>query len=147
MKDKKETIEISCGIIPVFIGDDKKEEFLLVKANNKFGHFSFPKGHQEVNESFLDTAKRELKEETSLSCEKVFDDVIFIDRYTREDNGFKKEIYYFIALVGSKKVVLQKEEISDYIWSDETNILKKISYDSTRNIFYKVLIFLGKDNK
>ena len=54
--------EICCG--SVVFNDNK---VLIIK--HKYGHISFPKGHVEDNESEIDTAIREVKEETGIDIE------------------------------------------------------------------------------
>ena len=59
-------MEKSCGIV-LFHSD----EFLIiqhsVKPNVTEGHWDFPKGHVEENETEFETAVRELKEETGIT--------------------------------------------------------------------------------
>ena len=58
-------MEKSCGIV-LFYSD----EFLIIQhsteSNELKGHWDFPKGHVEENETELETASRELKEETGI---------------------------------------------------------------------------------
>ena len=58
-------MEKSCGIV-LFYSD----EFLIIQHSNESnelkGHWDFPKGHVEDNESELETAVRELQEETGI---------------------------------------------------------------------------------
>ena len=65
-------MEKSCGIV-LFNSD----EFLLIqhptKSNGDEGHWDFPKGHVEGNETELETAKRELIEETGIVNFRLFD--------------------------------------------------------------------------
>ena len=57
-------MEKSCGIV-LFHSDD----FLVIQhsteSNEVEGHWDFPKGHIENNETELETATRELHEETA----------------------------------------------------------------------------------
>ena len=73
-------MEKSCGIV-LFSSD----EFLLIqhptKSNGDEGHWDFPKGHVEGSETELETAKRELIEETGIVNFRLFD-------------GFKHRIEY-----------------------------------------------------
>ena len=55
--------EKSCGCI-VF---NEKKQILLVHQNA--GHWGMPKGHVENDETEIQTAKREVKEETNLDVE------------------------------------------------------------------------------
>ena len=57
----------SAGIIP-YIKENDELKFLLIKSNAGWG---FPKGHLEGGESGLAAAKRETKEETGLTINKI----------------------------------------------------------------------------
>lgn len=56
--------EKSCGAI-VYRKSHGNTEILLIKHINS-GHWSFPKGHMEAGETEIETAIREIKEETSV---------------------------------------------------------------------------------
>ena len=56
--------EKSCGAI-VYRKSHGNIEILLIKHVNS-GHWSFPKGHVEGSETEIETAKREIKEETAI---------------------------------------------------------------------------------
>ena len=89
--------EKSCGCIVM----NDKNEVLLVLHNA--GHWDLPKGHVELGETEVQTAKREVKEETNIDIE--------IDerfRYTTEyspKEDVMKEVVYFLA----KSVTNDKE--------------------------------------
>ena len=57
--------EKSCGAI-VYRKSHGNTEILLIKHINS-GHWSFPKGHMEDGETEIETAIREIKEETSVN--------------------------------------------------------------------------------
>ena len=100
-------MEKSCGIV-LFNSD----EFLLIqhpaKSNGDEGHWDFPKGHVEGNETELETAKRELVEETGIVNFRLFDGF----RHRIEYNFQKgkemvpKEVIFFLAESNTKEVVL-----------------------------------------
>ena len=53
----------SCGAVVLRKRNDAWETLLIATRN---GHWSFPKGHQEIGESEEDTARREILEETGV---------------------------------------------------------------------------------
>jgi len=71
--------EKSAGAI-IFRKENNKNYFLLLHYPS--GHWEFPKGHVEGNETEEETVKREIKEETGL------DNIVLLA-------GFKKYIKYF----------------------------------------------------
>jgi 8-oxo-dGTP pyrophosphatase MutT (NUDIX family) len=76
----------------------QKNKILLVKDNNNF--YSFPKGHKFENETDLQTAFRELKEETGLNKEdiKLFQkNDNFVSYFERLDKNLYNR--YFIGLI------------------------------------------------
>lgn len=123
-------MEKSCGCI--IINDDK---VLLIKQTK--GHWGFPKGHVEKDETEIETATREVKEETNLD--------VAIDenkRYTMKyvtDKGKLKEVVLFIAKCVGGEIERQESEISEIKWLNFNEALKKITYDNTRELFKKVL--------
>ena len=56
----------SCGFI-VYKAENNENFYLIIKSHN--GDVGFPKGHMEPGENELQTAIRELKEETGFTTE------------------------------------------------------------------------------
>ncbi len=145
METKQTKKATSCGIIPIFVNEQGEKEFLLVLQNN--GNWSFPKGHVEGDETFLETAKRELFEETGVVCDTLIPDTHFTLEYViqRPDARIEKKNYYFIGFVEQKDGVrLQEEEIQDYCWCSAHEVLQKLQFENIRNLFQEVFVFLRK---
>lgn len=134
--------EISCGIIPVFKNKNKEYEFLLVQHHA--GHWGFPKGHQELNENYFETAKRELFEETGLKIKKVISTTPITESYQfhKKNCLIQKKVHYFLAVVDSQDVIIQHDEIQDFFWGPEKNILKKITFNESKHSLQEVLNML-----
>lgn len=124
--------EKSCGAI-VYAFIDEKLKFLLIKhVNGK--HWSFPKGHVESGETEIETALREVKEETGLYVD--------LDSRFREiasyniGSNIKKDVVYFIAKANldNNEVVLQKEEISKYGWFDFESAIEVLTFGNDKRI-------------
>ena len=88
--------EISCGAL-VYCIENQDIKFLLLQYSQ--GHWDFPKGNKEKGETYLETTRREIKEETGI-C-----DIVFIDRfekeisykYGRQNEKISKKVIYFLA--------------------------------------------------
>lgn len=122
--------EKACGCIIM-----EKGKVLLIQQTQ--GHWDFPKGHVEVGETEIETAIREVKEETNIDVE-----VNENRRYTMEyitDKGALKQVVFFIAkkITGNEK--RQESEIKSMKWLTFEDALKTITYDNTRELFSKIL--------
>ena len=122
--------EKSCGCIVIEDG-----KVLLVKHNQ--GHWGFPKGHVEGNETEEETAKREVKEETNIDVE-----IIKGKRYTEEyitNKGNDKEVIYFIAKKISGEIKKQESEIENIEWVEIEEVENRLTYNNSKELFKKVL--------
>ena len=103
--------EKSCGAI-VYRRFHGNIEILLIKHINS-GHWSFPKGHVESDETETETARREIKEETSID--------VMIDPTFRETVTYSprrdtlKVVVYFLAKAKNVNFVPQEDEIAELL--------------------------------
>ncbi len=99
--------------------------FLVLKHTNG-GHWSLCKGHREPGETEVQTALREISEETGLSVTLIpgFRSEI---RYKPKGNP-EKVVTFFLAKTKKKKLVLQDEEISNGCWLELEDALRLISH-------------------
>lgn len=133
--------EKSCGAV-VYRKYHGNTEILLIKHVNS-GHWSFPKGHVEAGETEVETAKREIMEETSIEA--------LIDSTLRETVSYspkkdvQKEVVYFIAKAKNTNFVLQKSEVSEAKWVDINYAYNILTYDNDKNIVNKAKVAIKKD--
>lgn len=125
--------EKSCGAI-VYRKSHGNIEILLIRHINS-GHWSFPKGHVEEGETEVETAKREIMEETSID---VIIDPTFRETVTyspRRDT--MKVVVYFLAKAKNVDYVPQVDEISEIKWVDIVHATNILSYENDKNIVTK----------
>jgi bis(5'-nucleosidyl)-tetraphosphatase len=110
----KKVEDRSYGIIPVRQIEDEWQ-FLIVKHLG--GHWSFPKGHAELNESPTQAAERELKEETGLKIKRYFKRYPFNEQYEFFHAGQRiaKTVMYYLAEVEGD-LIFQQEELLGAEW-------------------------------
>ena len=118
--------EISCGIL-VIRKHQSQREILLIQSRQG-GHWSFPKGHMEPGETELDTARREVQEETGLVVE-----LRGTVAYTLP-NGNEKIVIYFGGLLDpdSTEPRPQQEEILSLQWAALEEAASLLTYADDR---------------
>ena len=141
--------EHSYGIIPIFTDEAGTYRFLLAQHAQAGGHWSFPKGHVEEGETPLETARRELFEETGISDCVIEDGVSFEERYTihrGEDSAIAKTVTFFIGFCPTTETDIRDThgEIAYVVWLPYEDALKKITYAESQNILKKAFNHITK---
>ncbi len=122
--------EKSCGCIII---NDKKE--VLLVHHNK-GHWDFPKGHVEEGETEVETAIREVKEETNIDVE-VNENYRYTTEYSPQEDVMK-EVVYFLAKNINDKRNAQLEEVSEVKWFKLDDAVEKITYNTSKEILLRL---------
>jgi bis(5'-nucleosidyl)-tetraphosphatase len=127
---------VSAGIIPMH--HDEESRYLLLKYPQ--GHWGFPKGHIEDDETLWETAVRELAEETGLSQVERIGESPNVLEYWYQHNGKQhhKEVHFFGGIVDSRDVTLSEEHIN-FTWVTEDETLDLITFDNERDLFERWL--------
>lgn len=122
--------ERSCGAV-VYGQQDETILYLLIKHVNG-GHWSFPKGHVELNETDEETALREIQEETSLTVEL---DTSFkaVNHYQPSQDSIK-DVIYFIGYASDLSTTAQTEEVTTMRWLPFHQALDLLTYENDRDI-------------
>ena len=142
-------MEKSCGVV-LF---SKQKVLLLQYATGQKegewdfqGHWDFPKGHVDKGETEIETATRELEEETGIK------NIILLDNFRKtinykiqkRDRKISKEVVFFIATTAETEINLSDEHV-DYGWFDFTSALKQLTYDNARSVLSEAIIFYEKN--
>lgn len=135
--------EKSCGAI-VFYLKENKEQVLLIKHSNS-GHWSFPKGHVEAGETEVETAVREIFEETGVKAklDTRFREVV---TYSPKKDVIKDVIYFF-GTSDSYETVKQESEVAEIMWVDISKVLKSVSYRNDKDLVTKAIRFYKQHKK
>ena len=105
--------EKSCGCIII-----KDDRVLLIGAKDDDGRlfWSFPKGHQEKDETDVETAIRETKEETGLDIRIIDTNPIKTGHFIHSGTTYKN-ILLFIAEPLTKEFKPQEDEVEQIKWT------------------------------
>ncbi len=148
------------GIVPIF-SSETDSLFLLIQ--HQAGHWAFPKGHADPGESAIETAKRELEEETGIRDYEVLEERSFVEYYSfvqeavpssvkhysfaKEGELIEKTVTYFVAFVNSMEVVLQAEEVQNSAWIAFDEAINLITFDGNRGVLREVKAYLDGKKK
>ena len=127
--------EKSCGAV---VYNPERQLFLIIKMLN--GNWGFPKGHTENQETDIQTAIREVTEETGINI-KILDGFKKSIKYIPFPEVLKKVIF-FIGITEEEKVTIDKHEIEDYMWCSYEEALKMITYKPQRDVMESSLQFI-----
>ncbi len=124
------TKTLSCGAV-IYRKSQGKVLYLLLKHTNG-NHWSLAKGHTEPGETEVQTALREIEEETRLRVKLLpgFREAIGYSPSV----GVEKTVVFFLAKARGKKLKLQKSEIMNAVWLELDDSLKLISHKDTAEV-------------
>lgn len=136
------------GLIPVFTSAEGDRRYLLILHQK--GHWAFPKGHAEAGETPLETAQREVAEETGLTALTVVPEAEFVESYEFSDGKrqISKTVTYFLAQVSPSPegtpppVTLQEAEVAQYRWCSASEAQDLITFEANRQVLLDCEQFL-----
>jgi bis(5'-nucleosidyl)-tetraphosphatase len=137
--------ELSCGIVPLREGVKGTEVLLIFHRGGR--NWAFPKGHKDPGETDLQTAERELHEETGLTPVSYLSMTPYEETYQfyKFQDKISKTVLYFPAFVEGK-LKLQEEEIVDARWIPLVEAHRHLTFKESKEICQKVQVLL-KDKK
>lgn len=139
-------IEHSCGIVPLKIEEGRTYVLIIVHKGGK--HWGFPKGHKDLGETDMQTAQRELKEETGLEIVNWISLKPYVETYTfyKFHQKVRKKVSYFPAFVQGI-LALQQEEIIDARWIPIEHAGEHLTFKEAKEICVKVQELLASQGK
>jgi 8-oxo-dGTP pyrophosphatase MutT (NUDIX family) len=134
--------ERSAGIL-IYRQLKEGREYLLLHYPG--GHFDFPKGHIEKDESDRVTALRELKEETGIEqivwIEGYREKIHYI--YRRGSEMMSKDVIFFLARTRQKKVRISFEHQAS-LWLPYNEAYQKLTFRNAKDLLKKAETLLKK---
>ncbi len=137
--------EKSCGAVVFRNGSapngDKQRYVLMIKQSSR-SNYSFPKGHVEGDESEIETAVREVFEETSVK-------ITIRDPFRQTVNysprpGARKEVVYFTALTDAESIHPQEGEIKEVKWVAVEHAKELLAHSNDKKVFAMALEYINR---
>lgn len=125
------TWEKSCGAV-VFTRVNGQVKYLLVA--NLAGIYGFPKGHVEAVETEVETALREVREETGLTV-RLIDGFRTTDEHAIPQKAdTMKQVVYFLGEYAGQEVDYQQEELSGAYLVSYEEAMGMFQFESSRRV-------------
>jgi len=146
--------EKSAGAV-IYRKEDGKRYYLLLHYHS--GHWEFPKGHIEKNETEEETIKREVLEETGIESIKIIPGFKeYIKYFFRKGYGLSPEekkkapwvfklVVFYVVKTEEKDVKISSEHIG-FVWLPFEEAFKKITYKNSKLLLKKVNDFISEKN-
>jgi bis(5'-nucleosidyl)-tetraphosphatase len=132
--------EHSAGAV-IFRSENGQPVYLILHYEE--GHWGCSKGHTENSESEEETARREIREETSLT------DISFISGFREENHYFfmgggqhiEKTVTFLLAKTQTTQIILSDEHIG-FAWLPYEEARSRITFKNEKNLFEKAHQFV-----
>ncbi len=133
--------EKSCGAVVFTV---RQGQPLYVIVQEKSGFCSFPKGHMEGDETEMETARREIREEIGLQPEFISGFCLRDEYHLSEKPGTWKRVTYFLARFGDEPLIPQPEEIRQILLLPYEQALGRFQHENNRRILTAAHTFLAE---
>ena len=129
---------ISCMGIVTYINN---EQIYVALLKDKDNNWVLPKGHIKEGESLVETAIREVLEETSikLKAENLVDKIGDFTYFSNLENSDKNIKAYLFKISKYQKIVpLEKENFIKGHWLALEDAINKVTYQEQKEVLQKV---------
>ena len=125
--------ENSAGIVLYRSHNNSKNVILLLHYGN--GHWDFPKGNIEANETQIQAAVRELEEETGIDKFRLvpgFKETLSYT-YKKKSQIVSKAVTFFLGTTTISNVVLSNEHIG-YLWLTYQESINMLTFTNAKKL-------------
>ena len=130
--------EKSCGVI-VFKPSETGADILLI-CHRYGGHWAFPKGHVEADETEEQTALRELEEETGAKA-RLIEGYRETTTYS-PGRGISKDVIFFVGKLTGGELTAQPSEVRRIEMLPYEKAFERLTYDADKQLLEKARPFI-----
>ena len=134
--------EKSAGFILISENDDTSDPSVLL-LHYLSGHWDFPKGNIEIDETEMQAATRELKEETGIEIFTLIPGFrhVLSYKYTKKSTLISKQVTLFLASTDVNEVEISHEHI-DHQWMEINAAVNQLTYSNAKIALTSAINFL-----
>ncbi len=140
----------SFGVVPVIKKDDEWQVLLVHQisyrgADDRF--WTFPKGHPDEGEDPVQTAKRELMEETSINDVQIIEQAAFTVQYsfTHEGKRITKTVIFYLGVCQDHNIkVTLPDEIADLGWFTFKDAAERLTHKNAQKVLLQAGQYLNE---
>ncbi len=134
--------EKSAGFILISENDDTSDPSVLL-LHYLSGHWDFPKGNIEIDETEMQAATRELKEETGIEIFTLIPGFrhVLNYKYTKKSTLISKQVTLFLACTDVNEVEISHEHI-DHQWMEINAAVNQLTYSNAKIALTSAINFL-----
>lgn len=132
--------ETSCGAV-LYRRNNDKIEYLIIKDRND--NYAFPKGHNEEGETYLEAAKREIKEEVGLDVE-LDEDCMYSISYLINEGTIKKNVHFYLGDCTGLIPYINDGEVKEILFLNYEDAYNKCTYDLSKKVLFEANNYLMK---
>jgi 8-oxo-dGTP pyrophosphatase MutT (NUDIX family) len=115
----------------------------VLLLNYLSGHWDFPKGNMEIDETEMQAATRELREETGIE---IFTSLPGFRhelnyKYTKKSTLISKQVTLFLASTNVDRVIISHEHIG-YQWAEINSAVNQLTYSNAKAALTSAMGFL-----
>lgn len=116
---------------------NQKTKKIGLVYRNKTDDCTFPKGHLESGETFIECALRETEEETGRQCHLLSQKEIGILKYVNFEG--EVSVYMFLAVDdGKTNKIVSEYEKENLVWKDFEEVERCLSYESMKELWHNI---------
>ena len=121
----------SCGFI-AYKEVNNVNYYLVIQSTN--GDVGFPKGHMEKDETEIETAIRELKEETNIEVSLINGFRYLIEYPLPKKRDTIKQSVYYLGECINNNIICQEKEVEEAKFLTFKESLEVLTFDETKTM-------------
>jgi 8-oxo-dGTP pyrophosphatase MutT (NUDIX family) len=122
---------------------NKDGRYLLLKRPDDY--WEFPKGHQKVGETDMETLRRELEEETGIKEFELVKGFVKTNEWISSSSGNNRSVLIYLIKVESSVITLS-EEHNQYVWLTLSEAIAKLKNEAWKNMLAEADSHLSGQN-